>query len=91
MKTKSDTPVTRRQNAVYTLEMLRAKSRVLKALLDYRVVQFKALHDASKYDPVQHRWIKGRINIISDKLTGLYAEMEELEKELNNHGSNNNQ
>jgi len=91
LKTKSDTPVTRRINVIYTLEMLRAKSRVLKALMDYRVVQIKALHDAGKYDPDTYGWVKGRISVVSERLTELYDEMDNLEKELNHHGSNNNQ
>lgn len=89
LKPRSDTPVTRRNNVIYTLEMLRAKSRVLKALMDYRVVQFKALHDAGKYDPVTYGWVKGRISVISERLTELYAEVDKLEKELNHHGNHN--
>ena len=88
MKPRSDTSVARRNSVIYALEMLRAKSRVLKALMDYRVVQFKALHDAGKYDPVTYGWVKGRISVVSDKLTELYAEIDKLEKELTNHGDN---
>lgn len=91
MNQSSETPRTRRNNVIYTLEILRAKSFVLKALLDYRVVQIKALYDASKYDPNTHRWIKGRINIISTKLTEISDEIERLQKEMKNHGNSNNQ
>lgn len=89
MNKTSDTPVTRRNNVIYSLEMLRAKSHVLNALMDYRVVQFKALHDAGKYDPVTYGWVKGRISVISARLAELYTEMDNLEKELQNHGNNN--
>jgi hypothetical protein len=85
----SKTPRTRRNNVIYALEMLRAKSHVLKALMDYRVVQFKALHDAGKYDPITYGWVKGRISVVSEKLTKLYAEVDNLEKELQNHGNDN--
>ena len=92
MREKSTSSVARRNSSVvYALEMLGAKSRVLKALLDYRVVQIKALHDAGKYDPTTYGWIEGRISVVSGRLTELYDEMDNLEKELKNHGTSNNQ
>ena len=89
MKENRTSSVARQNSTVYALEMLGAKARVLKSLLDYRVVQIKALHDAGKYDPVTYGWIKGRISVVSDRLTELYDEMDKLEKEMKN--GNNNQ
>lgn len=85
-KTTFSSTFIRRQDKIYRSEYLGAKAYVLKALLNFRLVQIKALHDAGKYDPETYAWLKGRMTTVSGKLSELYKEIDQLEKEISNHG-----
>jgi hypothetical protein len=75
----------RRNKILYRLEYLGAKSHVLKSLLNFRIVQVKALHDAGEFDPETYAWIQGRMKTVSGKLSELYKEIDTLEKEIDQH------